>query len=533
MKTMTKRIASVALAVMMALTVLVSALPAKAFAAAPTGTLTITSSNKEFKDKTVTAWQMFSATATADGKGATYTLNDEWVPFFKTVIGGNMATLDSEKLSDAAAAYVGALGGGVDDHDDVIAFAKKAVEWAKAQKPALSAKRETTAKASGDAFVAEFTGLAYGYYVVSPEGGSTDVNTQRGTDAILANVVKDTQDVALKSEYPTVEKTVNGDTHADAQIGDTLEFVLTSKVPDMTEYTQGYTFNFIDTLSKGLTLNVDSIKVTIGDNTVLAKDTDYTVATTGDNGTGTTLTIAMKDFKGRHSDKTGQAIKVTYTAAINEHAEVGTDDAGNSVKLEYSNDPNTTSKGESLPDKTHGYTFGFNLNKTDGKTHTALAGAKFQLKKKDGNAPIKLIVQQEGDGTLPAIVRPAKLPAEETKAVETVTTPKSGKITFKGLDAGDYQLVETEAPAGYNKLQAPQDIKIVPTYDPVTGELTGWTVNAQDSMNTTVTIEIQNNKGTLLPETGGMGTVIFTVAGIAIIAGGIAWKRSRRAGNNA
>lgn len=533
MKTMTKRIASVALTAIMALTVLVSALPAKAFAAAPAGTLIITNSNKEFKDKTVTAWQMFSATATADGANASYTLNAEWEAFFT---GGNLDDFTAKdkagtELSNAAVDYVTKLGQKNDPN--VVAFAKKAAEWAKAQKPALSAKRETTAKASGDAFVAEFTGLAYGYYVVSPEGGSTDVNTQRGTDAILANVVKDTQDVALKSEYPTVEKTVNGDTHADAQIGDTLEFVLTSKVPDMTEYTKGYTFNFIDTLSKGLTLNVDSIKVTIGDNTVLAKDTDYTVATTGGNGTGTTLTIAMKDFKGRHSDKTGQAIKVTYTAAINEHAEVGTDDAGNNVKLEYSNDPNTTSKGESLPDKTHGYTFGFNLNKTDGKTHTALAGAKFQLKKKDGNAPIKLIVQQEGDDNLPAIVRPAKLPAEETQAVETVTTPESGKITFKGLDAGDYQLVETEAPAGYNKLQAPQDIKIVPTYDPVTGELTGWTVNAQDSMNTTVTIEIQNNKGTLLPETGGMGTVIFTVAGIAIIAGGIAWKRSRRAGSNA
>lgn len=533
MKTMTKRIASVALAAIMALTVLVSALPAKAFAAAPTGTLTITSSNKEFKDKTVTAWQMFSATATADGKGATYTLNDEWVPFFKTVIGGNMATLDSEKLSDAAAAYVGALCGGVDDHDDVIAFAKKASDWAKAQKPALSAKHETTAKAGVDAFVAEFTDLAYGYYVVSPVGGSTDVNNKRGTDAILANVVKGTQDVLLKSEYPTVEKTLeDGQNRADAQIGDSLNFVLKSKVPDMAEYKNGYTFNFIDTLSKGLTLDSESIKVFIGV-VELTKGEDYSVATEPVDTNKTKLTISMLDFSNRHQADAGEEIKVTYTATINELAEVGKDDAGNSVKLEYSNDPNTDSKGESLPDETHGYTFGFDLNKTDGETKTALAGAKFQLKKKGGNAPIKLIVQQEGNDALPAIARPAKLPAEETQAVETVTTPESGRITFKGLDSGDYGLVETEAPAGYNKLQAPQDIKIAATYDPVTGVLTGWTVNTQDSMNGTVAIDIENNKGALLPDTGGMGTVIFTVAGIAIIAGGIAWKRSRRAGNDA
>lgn len=530
MKTMTKRIASVALAAIMALTVLVSAVPTKAFAAAPTGTLTITSSNKEFNGKTVTAWQMFSATATADGANASYTLNAEWEAFFT---GGNLDDFTARdktdtELSNAAVDYVTKLGQKNDPK--VIAFAKKAADWAKQQS---LQKTEVTAEASKNQFVATFSGLAYGYYVVSPKGGSTDVNTHRGTDAILANVVKGNQNVWLKSEYPTVEKTLeDGQNHADAQIGDSLNFVLKSKVPDMTEYTKGYTFNFIDTLSKGLTLNADSIKVTIGD-AVLVKGDDYSVATEAVDPNKTKLTISMLDFRNHHLSDVGREIKVTYTATINENADVGKDDAGNSVKLEYSNDPNTTSKGESLPDKTHGYTFGFNLNKTDGKTHTALAGAKFQLKKKDGNAPIKLIVQQEGDGTLPAIVRPAKLPAEETRAVETVTTPESGKITFKGLDAGDYQLVETEAPAGYNKLQAPQDIKIVPTYDPVTGELTGWTVNAQDSMNTTVTIEIQNNKGTLLPETGGMGTVIFTVAGIAIIAGGIAWKRSRRAGSNA
>ena len=531
MKTMTKRIASIALAVMMAIAVLASAIPTKAFAAAPTGTLTITSSNKEFRGKTVTAWQMFSATATADGANASYTLKPEWEAFFKGSSLDDFTAKDKRgtELSDAAVAYIAALGQSNDQK--VTDFAKKAAGWAKAQQSA-PAKIEVTVQASGNKFVATFSNLAYGYYVVSPKAGSTDVTQPiRGTDAILANVVKDTQNVDLKSEYPTVDKTVNGDNHADAQIGDTLTFELKSKVPDMSEYAN-YVFKFIDTLSKGLTLKVDSIKVTIGDTTVLAKGTDYTVVTTGDSGANTTLTIAMKDFKNLHGDKAGQTIKVTYTATINEHAEVGTDDAGNSVKLEYSNDPNATGTGSSLPDETHGYTFGFDLHKTDGETQASLTGAKFQLQKKGKGTPIELIVEQPGNASDPMVVRPAKAD-EVVNAVDTVTTPESGKITFKGLDAGDYQLVETEAPAGYNKLQAPQDIKIVPTYDPVTGELTGWTVNTQNSMNTTVAIEVQNNKGVLLPETGGMGTVIFTVAGIAIIAGGIAWKRSRRAGSDA
>lgn len=530
MKTMTKRIASVALAVMMALTVLVSALPAKAFAAAPTGTLTITSSNKEFKDKTVTAWQMFSATATADGGNASYTLNTEWEAFFTGNSLDDFTAKDKSdaELSNAAVDYVTKLGQKNDPK--VVAFAKKAADWAKKQS---LRKTEVSAKASGSQFVATFSGLAYGYYVVSPVGGSTDVNNKRGTDAILANVVKGTQDVLLKSEYPTVEKTLeDGQNHADAQIGDSLNFVLKSKVPDMAEYKNGYTFNFIDTLSKGLALDSESIKVFIGV-VELTKGEDYSVATEPVDTNKTKLTISMLDFSNRHQADAGEEIKVTYTATINELAEVGKDDAGNSVKLEYSNDPNTTSKGESLPDETHGYTFGFDLHKTDANGGAALADAEFQLQKKPDGTPVKLIVENADNDSDSAVVRPAtqeEIDAPQSKAVETVTTPKSGNITFKGLDAAGYQLVEIKAPDGYNKLNAPVDVTIEAKYDQG-GVLESWTVGGKTGPS--VTIDVQNNKGTLLPETGGMGTVIFTVAGIAIIAGGIAWKRSRRAGNDA
>lgn len=530
MKTMTKRIASVALAAIMALTVLVSALPAKAFAAAPTGTLTITSSNKEFKDKTVTAWQMFSATATADGGNASYTLNTEWEAFFTGNSLDDFTAKDKSdaELSNAAVDYVTKLGQNNDPK--VVAFAKKAADWAKKQS---LRKTEVSAKASGSQFVATFSGLAYGYYVVSPVGGSTDVNNKRGTDAILANVVKGTQDVLLKSEYPTVEKTLeDGQNHADAQIGDSLNFVLKSKVPDMAEYKNGYTFNFIDTLSKGLALDSESIKVFIGV-VELTKGEDYSVATEPVDTNKTKLTISMLDFSNRHQADVGEEIKVTYTATINELAEVGKDDAGNSVKLEYSNDPNTTSKGESLPDETHGYTFGFDLHKTDANGGAALADAEFQLQKKPDGTPVKLIVENADNDSDSAVVRPAtqeEIDAPQSKAVETVTTPKSGNITFKGLDAAGYQLVEIKAPDGYNKLNAPVDVTIEAKYDQG-GVLESWTVGGKTGPS--VTIDVQNNKGTLLPETGGMGTVIFTVAGIAIIAGGIAWKRSRRAGNDA
>lgn len=512
MKTMTKRIASMALATIMAVVLLASALPTKAFAAT-TGNLTITSQSAEFGGKDVKAWQMFSATATADGSNASYTLNAAWESFFTTKIGGNMTGLSGEGLSQAAIEYVNALG--ASDSANVIDFAKKASDWAKKQN--ILATATVTATASGNSYVATFTGLALGYYVVSPEGGST---ANRGTDAILANVVKADQNVNLKSEYPTIEKTVDGQNHADAQVGDTLNFELKSKVPNMTEYTT-YVFNFVDTLSKGLTLDQNSIKVTIG-GSELQKDVDYTVSATGGNGAATKLKIIMTDFKTKHGDKAGQEIKVTYSASINEHAVAGQDDAGNSAKLEYSNDPIKGGTGTSVPSVTHGYTFDFDINKTDGTDGSALAGAVFQLQKKGEGTTVKLIVENAGDETQPAVVRSAK--TGEGNAVDTITTPESGKITFKGLDAAEYQLVETKAPDGYNKLQKPVDVTIVANYDQ-DDTLNNWTVNGGGN---DVALNIQNNKGTLLPETGGMGTILFTLVGAAAIGYGIYRKRTAK-----
>lgn len=513
MKTMTKRIASMALAVMMAVVMLASALPTKAFAAT-TGNLTITNQSAEFEGKQVKAWQMFSATVTADGKNASYTLNAEWELFFTTKIGDNMAGLSGEKLSQAAIEYVNALG--TDEGTNVIAFAKKASDWAKEQ--GIGATSTVTAAASGNAYVAKFTNLAFGYYVISPQGGST---ADRGTDAILANVVTADKNVNLKSEYPTISKTVDGENHADAQVGDVLNFELKSKVPNMTEYTT-YVFNFVDILSKGLSLDQSTIKVTIGASE-LQKDDDYTVSVTGGNGAATELKIIMADFKTKHGDKAGQDIKVTYSASINDHAVAGQDDAGNSAKLEYSNDPINGGTGESVPDVTHGYTFDFDIAKTDGEDGSALAGAVFQLQKKGEGSPIKLIVKQAGDETQPAIVRPAKAD-EMGQAVDTITTPKSGKITFEGLDAIAYQLVETKAPDGYNKLKNPVDVTIVANYDQ-DGVLQSWTVNGGGNE---VAVNIQNNKGALLPETGGIGTILFTLVGAAAIGYGIYRKRTAK-----
>ena len=350
---------------------------------------------------------------------------------------------------------------------------------------------------------------------------------------MLKPVTEATNTIALKSKYPTVEKTVDGNDKVNAEIGKKLTFKLTADVPDVSEY-NAYQFTFKDTLSKGLTFG-EFTKVTI-DGQKLTADTEYKAkAGTPDQGTkATSISVkfgtqsgAIYDAKNLFTGKAGKKIVVEYTAYINADAIVGQAIA-NKATVDYSTSPDGTQTGTSNPDVTHQYTFGFQLKKTD-DSNTPLAGAVFQLRHTETGDAIDLVKVEEG-------VYRLKLDGDSS-SVNEVTTGANGIIKFQGLAAGTYYLVETKAPEGYNKLAKPIEITIADTT--VDGAAPSWTVamnkgqGVAGSEGNLPEIEVQNNKGILLPETGGMGTVIFTVAGIAIIAGGIAWKRSRRAGSNA
>lgn len=487
-----------------------------AFAAAADGSIAVTG-NDGFKG--IAVYQMFNE----DGEGETakYVLNTAWNDFFTADAGQGGIGLKAEEgdLSDAAYTYVKGLG--QTDDKTVSDFAKKAAAWATAN----SITATKNANVVGDTKTATVSDLAYGYYLVvpNPKGSTDQTDPFRGTDAMLVNV-NDSTTVAmnLKTVYPTVDKKVEDNAnHASASVGDTLDFTLTSTVPDISEYTKGYQFSFVDTLSEGLTFNEGSVAVKINGTPVNA--TDYHVSTAGQTltinfgVTGSGLLDGKYDATSLFTGKAGQTITVTYTATLNEKAQVQIDQT-NTVKVVYSNDPTTNGTGESSESKTHQYTFGFDLNKTDGTT--GLAGAQFQLKK--GDDVIKLIAVAGQENTY----RPAK-DSESDGAVDTVTTPEGGVIHFTGLAEGTYQLVETAAPDGYNKVAGPIEVKIEASYNE-DGTLLSWTVN--DNGNNAV--EVVNHAGTLLPGTGGIGTVVFTVAGAAIVIAGAAWYIGRRKQQN-
>ena len=372
--------------------------------AADNATLTVSTTDAKFAGKTVNAYKMFSATVSGDGKAVSYTLTDEWKPFFKNSVG--LTGVTDENVNDKANDYVSKL-----KDSTLVAFATKASNWAqtKANNITADATATVSADASNGKYTATFTGLGYGYYVVAVPGAT--LANAKSQYATLVSVHSTKVDADIKGDLPTVDKKVQvgstGKDATDAKIGDTLTFTLTSTIPDMSAY-DTYTFNFKDTLSKGLTFGqVKSVKV---ENVTLTENTDYTVTTpTASN--NNTLTVAMKDFKTKQQANAGKKITVTYTATLNENAVVGGAGNVNSAKIQYSNNPSTNGTGESEPSKVRVFTYGFTVDKYTGDQYTdaatRLAGAEFTLAHKDGSA-ISFVQVSAGSATANAVYRVAK-----------------------------------------------------------------------------------------------------------------------------
>lgn len=499
--------------------------------AADNATLTVSTTDTKFAGKTVNAYKMFSATVSSDGGAVSHTLNDAWKPFFKNSVG--LTDVTDANVNDKANEYVSGLTG---KEKDLSTFAAKASNWAQTNNITADATATVSKNAATDGkYTATFTNLDYGYYVVAVPGATVaDTNSQY---AALVRVHSTSVDAEIKGALPTVDKKVQvngtGKDATDAKIGDTLTFTLTSTIPDMSAYST-YTFNFKDTLSKGLTFGqVTSVKVE-GANSPLTVNTDYTVTTpTASN--NNTLTVAMKDFKTKQQVNAGKKITVTYTATLNKDAVVGGAGNVNSATIQYSNNPSTNGTGESEPSKVRVFTYGFTVDKYTGDQYTdaatRLAGAKFTLAPKNGD-PMSFVQVNAGSATANAVYRVAK--AGET-GTTTITTPENGKVDFQGLKNGEYTLTETEAPAGYNKLASAIGVKVDgqnngtdTTHATVVIKYDNNNGSVYDQTASNGVIPVQNKPGVVLPGTGGMGTIAFTVIGVLVIALGVAWTLKRK-----
>lgn len=500
--------------------------------AAGNATLTVSTKDAKFAGKTVNAYKMFSATVSSDGGAVSHTLNDAWKPFFKNSVG--LTGVTDANVNDKANEYVSKL-----KDSALTAFATKASNWAQTKTNNITADATATVSknaATDGKYTATFTGLDYGYYVVAVPGAT--LADAKGQYAALVRVHSTTVGVDIKGDLPTVDKKVQvngtGQNATDAKIGDTLTFTLTSTIPDMSAYST-YTFNFKDTLSKGLTFEqVKSVKV---EDKTLSVNTDYTV--TPPTAPNNTLTVAMNDFKAKQQANAGKKITVTYTATLNKDAVVGGAGNVNSATIQYSNNPSTNGTGDSEPSKVRVFTYGFTVDKYTGDQYTdaatRLAGAKFTLAPKNGE-PMSFVKVKDGNATENAVYRVATDDEKASTTTTTIITPASGKVDFQGLKNGEYTLTETEAPAGYNKLASAIGVKVNGQNDGTDTTHATVTITYNNDNNgsnydqtaSNGVIPVRNKSGVTLPGTGGMGTIAFTVIGVLVIALGVAWTLKRK-----
>ncbi len=367
-------------------------------------------------------------------------------------------------------------------------LAKAAVAYAKEKGIAATATK--TAANDGDV---TFTEVPLGYYAI---------DTSLGTICALTNV-DNTFNAHEKNEKPDIDKFVQEDSemnNADEGWGKVNDADIDQQVNYKSTITVGVgATNYVmhDTMEAGLTFNNDVV-VKLADGTVVDA-ANYTVVYPATD--GHTFDVKFENSFIAGLDK-GDTFTVYYSATLNENANIVVDGNDNTVYLSYGED----STWETAEHKTTTYTWKMDVLKytMDGENKVSLAGATFQLLK--DNAPLTFTKVADTDG-VPTYMY------DKTGEITDITTDENGKFIIVGLDEGAYKLRETEAPAGYNMLAADLNVVITSTYNE--GDLTAtYEINEEAP----ATIEVENKTGSLLPETGGIGTTIFYVVGGLLMA---------------
>ena len=366
-----------------------------------------------------------------------------------------------------------------------------------------------------------------GYYLIKdngPVGNGEDYSLYVvqvvGPTTISPKVGTTTSDKKVddKNDSNTTEDATTWQDSADYDIGDAVPFKLSATIAqDYANYTHGYKLTFHDKEDVGLSFNKDSVKVYV-DGTLIT--TGYEVVTEGLTD-GCTFEVRFANLKDIASVKAGSIISVEYTSTLDTNATVGSAGNKNTSHVTYTNNPNDEQAGENgkTPDDVViVFTYqtivnkvtknpAYDASKDTGKTGTDIDGNKEFIPL---NGAGFTLYKKNASGTYEAV-------GSELKG-EDMTT-----FTWSGLDDGDYKLVETTTPSGYNTIP---DIEftITATHDVSSDTPTLISLSGGDKFTGVistgvVSANIENQSGAQLPSTGGIGTTIFYVLGSVLVIG--------------
>lgn len=369
-----------------------------------------------------------------------------------------------------------------------------------------------------DSSSVKFSGLELGYYVVESTSGTACAITTTDPDVEIDN----------KIDTPTVDKiiTSGGSISADnkmnsVNIGTEVEFKTTINVkPGAKNYVLHDIMDSqlqFTSVKKVYYLDGNSKEIDLNEQGVNSNDSGFVVTQTGLSDSCTFELKFTDEFYSTNKEaintKKIKQIYVEYGAIVKNDALIN-DAMKNKTHLTYGDNNLKTDEKE-----TKTYTYKIPVFKFTG-SNKGLAGAKFILLNNQDNADSAAIKFNSVGNTYTYAAN-----QESDNAVTTLVSPDDGHFTIEGLQAGTYYLKETEAPQGYNKISEPIKI-VVGTNDDGKQKIT--------VKNETVTeVGVQNNSGSLLPSTGGMGTtLIYVVGSILVLASAIVLFSKKKEGNN-
>ena len=507
-----KKIMALMLAAIMMMAMSVTAFAAEGATGAHTLTVNVKSTEpaQDLKGQTINLYKLFDVTESKSGETTNYayTVNNTYKAALASVL-----KIDETSKDEDFAAAVTKLGS-----DNATAVQKFANDFtAEALTKNLSATANSGKITEENKTSYTFNNLAAGYYLVYVTGG-------KEIQSSLVTVDETTTTVNLKTEAPSIEKTADKTT---VNIGDVVTYNVKGVIPDTTGYDQ-YQYIIHDELSTGLDFVNDTTGTALGEaattvNVKVAFGADVT-----DEGTApTTATLDSTNkrkmsldlsawVKANQTNNKGKEFTVTYYAKVNKDAIVT---EKNKAQLEYGNKPGETTT--TTPSEAKTPTYPLDINKIKKGTEEKLAGAKFSLytseeDAKNGENAIKV---SGSNGNY--VVDPASTTTEfeSAKSIDG----KKYNLHVNGLAAGDYWLVETKAPEGFNKLTNPIKVTITKAGD------TEWTVSKDNAEETDKIIDIENSTGSLLPSTGGRGAIAFSVIAALLVFGvAVSFIRDKR-----